>query len=159
MTLRLLVLAAIVAAQHQASPTPASTMGTYGLDTKALPSATHDGCWLESAPATADSVHLQILCRRPAPGHHLGVLDVRRPFHAGTLVYDTDKFVGHCRITVRFGDERAVVTQEGRDQACGFGAYVDVGGTYLRLNNRRPPFDLAPIERRTPRRTSPSVLR
>jgi hypothetical protein len=58
---------------------------------------------------------------------------------------------------VNFAPDRAVVTHEGsgasRDSACGFGAYVDVSGTYRRLSMRRPRFELAPIERQRAPRT------
>jgi hypothetical protein len=49
---------------------------------------------------------------------------------------------------VRFAGNHAVVVQEGTDIECGFGAFVNVSGTYVRLNTRRPPFDLFPIERK-----------
>jgi len=135
--------------------TARDVMGTYAAGTRRPPSARVDGCWLEVAPVAADSVRMQLLCRHPGPGHHLGVMDARRRFDRGTVVYETDQFVGHCRIVATFTRGRAVVTHEGsgagRDQACGFGAYVDAGGTYERLNARRPPFDLAPIEHAAPR--------
>jgi hypothetical protein len=53
--------------------------------------------------------------------------------------------IGVASITVRFAGARAIVIQEGTDQACGFGAFVDVSGTYTRIDKRRPPFDLAPL--------------
>jgi hypothetical protein len=146
-------VSAISAAQQVSSPNAAALMGTYAFATEQLPSSGSDGCWLEAAPVRADSMHLQVLCRKPAPGHHLGVLDARLPFSRGPLVYETDEFVGHCRITVRFAGARAIVTQAGSDQACGFGAFVDVSGTYVRLDKRRPAFDLAPLERPSGSRT------
>jgi len=135
--------------------TARDVMGTYAAGTRRPPSSGVDACWLEVAPVAADLVRMQLLCRHPGPGHHLGVLDVRRRFDRGKVVYETDQFVGHCRIVATFTRGRALVTHEGsgagRDQACGFGAYVDVSGTYERLNARRPPFDLALIEHPRPR--------
>ena len=144
------------AAQRAYPPNGAALTGTYASGTSRLASSGGDGCWLEAAPARADSMHLQVLCRKPAPGHHVGVLDARLRLRATRLVYDTDnEFGGHCRITVRFAGARAIVTQEGSDQACGFGAFVDVSGTYMRIDKRRPPFDLAPLERSS---SSPRAL-
>ena len=138
--------------------TARDVMGTYAEGTRRPPSSGDDACWLEIAPVAADSVRMQLFCRHPGPGHHLGVMDVRRRFDRGKVVYETDEFVGHCRIVATFTRGRAVLTHEGsrvgRDQACGFGAYIDVSGTYERLNARRPPFD-APIERAVPRAKMP----
>jgi len=155
-----LFLAAGLPAQQPATPAAHDVMGTYAYGTSHLFNTRDDGCWLEVAPVAADSVRLQLLCRNPPPGHHLGVMDVRRRFDRGQVVYETDEFVGHCRIVVNFARGRAVVTHEAtganRDSACGFGAYVDVSGTYRRLSGRRPPFELAPIERQSaPRPKSP----
>jgi len=141
-------IAGLGMAQQAHPPNGAALMGTYASGTTQLASSGGDGCWLEAAPAGASSMHLQVLCRKPAPGHHSGVLDARVQLRATRLVYDTDNGSGgHCRITVRFAGARAIVTQEGSDQACGFGAFVDVSGTYVRIDKRRPPFDLAPLER------------
>lgn len=146
-----LVLASGLPLQQPAMPTAAAVTGTYALGTDRLFSPGIDACWFEVAPVAADSVRLQLLCRHPGPGHHLGLLDVRRRFEGGKVVYDTDDFVGHCRIVVSFTRGGAVVTHEAsranRDAACGFGAYIDVGGTYRRLNARQPRFELGPIER------------
>jgi hypothetical protein len=135
-----------------------AAIGTYALATKQLPSASADGCWLEVAPAQSDSVHLQLLCRKPAPGHHLGVLDARLPMRGDTLRYERGEATDRCRITVRFAADHAVVVQEGTDITCGFGAFVNVSGSYVRLNARQPPFDLAPIERHQRQGGSPAVL-
>lgn len=134
-------------AQQPSRPRAAFVTGTYASGTKQLPASHRDGCWLEAAPTDADSVHIQVLCRKPAPGYHLGVLDARLPLRGDTLIYERSETAGNCRIRTRFAAGRALVTQEGSDSACGFGAFVDVSGTYLRLDRRRPPFDLAPIER------------
>jgi len=131
----------------ETSPPRDIVQGIYAAGTKRLPSSGRDGCWLEAAPAGANSIHIQILCRYPAPGHHLGALDARLPLHGDTLVYERRESQEECRIRVRFAGARAVVTQDGSSVACGFGAYVDVSGRYLRLNGRRPSFDLFPIER------------
>ena len=122
---------------HQVSLDPASA---------GLP-ADGDGCWLEVAPFAVDSLRVQILCRYPAPGHHLGVVDARLPLRGDSVVYERSFAGDTCRIHVRFAGARANVAQEGSDRACGFGASVDVSGTYRRLAKRRPSFDLAPIER------------
>jgi len=128
--------------------------GTYASRTGHLFAPDRDGCWLEVAPVATDSVRLQLRCQNPAPGHHLGVMDVRRRFDTGKVVYETDEFVGHCRIIIRFARDSAVVTHDAsganRDSACGFGAYVDVSGVYRRLTAQRPRFELAPIERSSP---------
>jgi hypothetical protein len=124
----------------------ASTMGTYGLGTRQLPSPSRDGCWIEMAPLTGDSLHIQLRCTTPRT-HHVGGFDERLPLRGRALLYETHKSGERCRITVRFTNERAVVVQEGNDEACGFGASVSVGGTYRRINSRRPPFDLLPLER------------
>ena len=150
------VIASGLSAQRPATPTAATVTGTYALGTDHVFSPGVDACWFEVAPVTADSVRLQLLCRHPGPGHHLGVLDVHRRFREGQVVYETDEFVGHCRIVITFTGHRALVTHEARganrDSACGFGAFVDVSGTYRRLSARRPSFDLAPIERQPARR-------
>ena len=140
------------AAQQLSRSNAAAVTGTWAIGTRHFPSSGRDGCWLESAPITADSVRLQVLCRYPAPAYHLGVLDARLRMIADTVVYETREYDGTCRIRVRFAGARVFVEQEGSDIACGFGASVNVGGTYTRLSRRRPPFDLAPIERASPRR-------
>jgi hypothetical protein len=138
---------AFLSVQQPTPPSAAAAMGTYTLGTTHLVARNGSGCWLEAAPVRSDSMHLQILCRKPAPGHHLGVLDTSLPLRAGALVYETTKSAGHCRVTVRFVEARAIVAQDGKGLACGFGAFVDVGGSYVRLSKQRPPFDLVPIEK------------
>jgi hypothetical protein len=137
----------VMAAQRSSNASAVAVMGTYAFATKQLPSAKTDGCWLEVAPIQSDSVHVQLLCRKPAPGHHLGLLDARLPMRGKTLHYERGGATDGCRITVRFAGNHAVVVQEGTDITCGFGAFVNVSGSYVRLNGRRPRFDLAPIER------------
>lgn len=127
---------------------PGAWTGTYAFATTEMPGSGRDGCWLEAAPVRADSMHLQLLCRNPAPGHHLGVLDARASMRRNMAVYETGGSAGRCRITVRFAPNRARVEQHGTDRACGFGAFIDVSGTYVRLDARRPRLDLAPIEGR-----------
>jgi hypothetical protein len=144
--LTLLTAAALFALQPRAL-TATSVMGTYGLDTRHLPSSTRDGCWLEVAPLTTDSVRVQVRCTLPAPSHHIGVIDEHLLFKSAVLVYETNQYSGHCRIEVRFGNANAVVTQEGDAGACGLGANVNLGGEYRRISRRRPSFDLAPIAR------------
>ena len=136
----------LAAAQASRLHVPVAT-GTYAAGTTRLPSAGGDGCWLEVAPFAVDSLRVQILCRYPAPGHHLGVVDARLPLRGDSVVYERSFAGGACRIFIRFAGARAHVAQEGSDRACGFGASVDVSGTYRRLAKRRPSFDLAPIER------------
>ena len=121
--------------------------GTYAADTRRLPVAGGDGCWLEAARVAIDSVHLQMLCRYPAPGHHLGVLEARVPLSGDSAIVDRRQASGSCRIRIQFADSSAHVVQHGTDVACGLGASVNLSGTYIRLNRRRPPFDLVPIER------------
>ncbi len=146
-SLFLLAAPSIAAQSQQPRPlTPAAVMGTYGLETQELPSASRDGCWLEAAPVAADSLRIQVRCTTP-PAHHIGVFDAQEAFTKGTTVYETNKFGGRCRITMRFAEAQVVVTQDGSAQLCGFGAFVDAGGTYRRISGVRPAFDLAPIER------------
>jgi len=45
----------------------AAPMGTYATATTHPPSSGADGCWLEAAPVSVDSIRMQILCRYPAP--------------------------------------------------------------------------------------------
>jgi hypothetical protein len=139
------------AAQPSPGPAAMAAMGTYALGTRHLASSHADGCWLEAAPIQADSMHLQLLCRKPAPGQHLGVLDARLRLRGNILVYERGDAASRCRITVRFAGRHGVVAQDGTDIACGFGAFVDVSGAYARLSTRRPRFDLAPIDRARPR--------
>src|SRR5436853_7504147 len=87
-TASLLIAGAPGCAEAQlAAPPHTDVMGTYAADTQRLPSSGSDGCWLEAAPVGADSIHVQILCRYPGPGHHLGVLDAQLPSHGDTLVF------------------------------------------------------------------------
>ncbi len=147
----------VAVAQEASPPRPTPVMGTYATGTTHLPSSGRDGCWLEAAPITKDSVRVQVLCRYPAPGHHLGVLDARLPLLGDSLVYEQREAKTHCRIRMRFTPGRVLVAQEGSDLACGFGANVDLSGTYRLLNGKHPPFDLGPIERPSPPRASERV--
>ena len=142
--LTLSTIAALATTRQPLPPTTAVVMGTYGLGMRQLPSPRRSGCWLEVAPVAADSVHLQLRCT--TPNDHIGGIDQRLPFRGNTAAYETSQFVGHCRIAVSFANSQAVVSQEGDSSACGFGAFVNVGGTYRRISSRRPPFDLFPIE-------------
>jgi hypothetical protein len=137
----------LTAAQQPSRPSLAAVAGTYAQGTTKLPPSKGSGCWLETAPVRADSMHLQVLCRKPAPGYHLGVIDARVPVHGDTLIYERRGSTEPCRITVRFAHSRAIVAQDGSDIACGFGAFVNLGGTYARLSNHQPRFDLFPIEK------------
>jgi hypothetical protein len=132
--------------QHPVSPGAAAVMGTYAMNTRRLPSVSALGCWLETAPVSADSARVQLRCTIP-PTHHMGMFDARLPVRDDTLTWDTRESGDHCRITVRFTTGRAVVSQDGTALACGFGANVNVSGVYQRLSSRRPPFDLVPVER------------
>jgi hypothetical protein len=140
-------------AQRASPQRGASLMGTYAMDSRQLWRPGRDGCWLEAAPTRADSVRIQFFCRLPSPSHHLGVLDARLPLHGDSLVYEANETGQPCRIRVRFAGDSAFVAQSGSDSECGFGANVYVKGTYARLSKRRPPFDLAPIERQPPERS------
>lgn len=60
--------AVVLLTQQPRRPTASSVMGSYGLRTRQMPSPKHDtGCWLETAPLTADSVRVQIRCATPSP--------------------------------------------------------------------------------------------
>jgi hypothetical protein len=142
--LTLSAIAALAAARPSPPPTAAAVMGTYRLGTRQLPSPRRPGCWLEVAPVAVDSVHVQLRCT--TPNDHIGGFDQRLSFRDGAATYETSQFVGRCRIAMSFADAQAVVSQEGDSSACGFGAFVNVGGTYRRISSRRPPFDLLPIE-------------
>jgi hypothetical protein len=125
--------------------------GTFALGTRRQPSPQRDGCWLESAPLTGDSVRVQLRCSTPR-SHHIGLLDERLQLRDNGAVFIGKRFKSGCQIAVRFTADRAVVTQHGDDQACGFGAFVNASGDYRRISRGRPPFDLAPIELRHGRR-------
>lgn len=142
-----LTVSSAVSAQQPYPANAAAVTGTYGLDTRELPSLSRDGCWLEVAPSNADSVRVQVLCIMPPPSSHIGVMDENLRFHSGMAAYETDQFSGHCRIAIRFANAHAIVTQDGGAAECGFGANVNVSGTYGRITSGRPKFDLAPIER------------
>src|ERR1700757_3067880 len=88
------VVLALTATQHPSQPGAAAPIGTYALGTRSLASSRDYGCWLEVAPVSADSIHLQVLCRKPAPGGHLGVLDARLPWRKATLVYERNEPAG-----------------------------------------------------------------
>lgn len=102
------------------------------------------GCGLQVAPVATDSVRVQIECNRGAPSYNLGFLDEHLPIHSGTVVHMTSEHSGSCRITIAFHGTRAVVTEDGTDITCGFGAGVSVAGVYDRTSRRSPPFDLSP---------------
>jgi len=102
------------------------------------------GCGLQVAPVATDSVRIQIECNRGAPDYNLGFLDEHLPIRSGTVVYSTRAYSGSCRITIAFHGTRAVVTEDGTDITCGFGAGVSVAGVYRRTSRRSPPFDLSP---------------
>jgi hypothetical protein len=73
--------------------------------------------------------------------------DQRLRFRDGAATYETSEFAGRCRIAMSFAKAQATVSQDGDSSACGFGALVNVGGTYHRITSRRPRFDLFPIEK------------
>ena len=140
-------VASLIVMHHLLAMTPASVMGTYGLETQTATTSHSDGCWLETAPAFARSIRVQIRCTTATPGHHIGAVDARLRWSGSTVVYKTTKFGGDCRITIQFTAARALVSQRGNDSDCGFGAFVNVGGTYHRISRARPRFDLFPVER------------
>jgi hypothetical protein len=57
------------------------------------------------------------------------------PLKNNVAVYES----GPCRITIRFGGGRAVVTQNEND--CGFGLNVLADGSYVKRSRRVPKFD------------------
>ena len=129
------------ASAQQVHPVSAvSVMGSYAVRVET-------GCWLEVAPVAADSVRVQLKCRRGPPSYHLGFIDEHLPFRAGMVVYDhqTSGDSGHCQIRIRFRGARAIVSQRDSDLACGFGSGVSADGTYGRTSRSRPAFDLNPI--------------
>ena len=136
--LLILSSSADVAAQGP-PPRPSSAItGTYE----------QPACGLQAAPLSADSVRVQLVCRRGPPSYHLGILDERLSIRDGVVVYTTRGSGDACQIRIRFGGARAIVTQVGSDVACGFGAGVSIAGIYGRTSTRVPPFDLNPIRDR-----------
>jgi hypothetical protein len=115
-SMSVLVLVAGELWAQQPTLTAKDVMGTYASGTHHVFAPGIDACWLEVAPSAVDSVRLQLLCRNPAPGHHLGVLDVRRRFDAGTVVSKTDEFlviVGSLSAS-RAAARSSLTTPEGR---------------------------------------------
>lgn len=46
-----------------------------------------------------------------------------------------------CEITMKFMQNKVIVSQKGNDVECGFGANVTADGVYVRRSRRRPKFD------------------
>jgi hypothetical protein len=143
--LTLSTIVALAATQPALPPTAAAVTGTYGLGIRRRPSPRRPGCWLEVASVATDSVHVQLRCT--TPNDHIGGFEQRLRFRDGTATYETSEFAGRCRIAMSFAKAQATVSQDGDSSACGFGALVNVGGTYHRITSRRPRFDLFPIEK------------
>ena len=105
----------------------------------------HEGCAVEVGERKADSVRIQFDCNRGAPSYHHGANDVRVALHNRVAAYTTNEFGSQCSIRFEFLHDRVKLTQTGSDIACGFGAFVNVDGTYPRVSRRPPKFDLLPL--------------
>jgi hypothetical protein len=128
-----------------AIPAAARAQQTRASDARSVAgSYAQPGCRLQVAPVAADTVRIQIECNRGAPTYNLGFLDERLPIRGDSVAYARTEGGGSCRIGIAFRDGRAIVTEDGRDVTCGFGAGVTVRGTYRRTSRRPPPFDLSP---------------
>jgi hypothetical protein len=144
--MRFLVATALVAVPElllgQQSPavTVTNVVGTYRNV-----SAAHSGCAIEVGEPKGDTIRIQFDCNRGAPGYHHGANDVRVPLRDGVATSESHGSSGTCRLRFAFRGDRVRVTQNGSDIACGFGAFVEIDGTYPRVSRRAPKFDLLPL--------------
>jgi hypothetical protein len=136
----LIVLPQLMLAQSSRTSAANSVVGTY----RHFGSA-HEGCAIEVGERRADSVRVQFDCNRGAPSFHHAANDVRLPLHDGVATYENTGSEGRCTIRFVFARERVKVTQTGTDAACGFGAFVNIDGSYPRVSRRPPKFDLLPL--------------
>jgi hypothetical protein len=88
---------------------------------------------------------MQLYCKLGPPAYHSAFIDARLPLHGNAVLHETTGANHPCRIRIRFDAASAVVTQDGSDIACGFGGSVNVAGTYRRISQRKPRFDLDPV--------------
>ena len=121
-------------------PETRSIVGTYRHFT-----STHAGCAIEVGDRKADTVRVQFDCNRGAPSYHHGANDLQLPLRDGIATYEDTNASGKCTLRFVFGRDRVRVTQTGSDLACGFGAFVNIDGTYPRVSRRPPKFDLLPL--------------
>jgi hypothetical protein len=136
----LLALPHLILAQTARTPAAADVVGTY---------REHDrsgaGCTIEVGDWKGGAVRVQFDCDRGAPSHHRGANDVRLPLRNGVATYEETNGNGTCTLRFAFNTQRVEVTQSGSDLACGFGAFVNIDGTYPRVSRRPPKFDLLPL--------------
>lgn len=130
----------LICAQSSGTSAAKSVVGTY---------REHDrvgaGCTIEVGEPQGDIVRVQFDCNRGAPSYHHGGGDDRLRLRGGIASDESHNASGACTIRFAFDRERVTVTQRGSDIACGFGAFVNIGGTYPRVSRRQPKFDLLPL--------------
>ena len=137
--LMLVVIPQLLLAQSSRAATQ-SVVGTYRHFTSA-----HSGCAIEVGERKANTVRVQFDCNRGAPSYHHGANDVRVPLRGRVATYEDTNANGTCTLRFAFAHERVQVKQTGSDVACGFGAFVNIDGTYPRVSTRPPKFDLLPL--------------
>ena len=72
---------------------------------------------------------------------NMGELDGEAAISGDTAVFSSDEF-GDCKITFKFVKPGTLkISQEGTDSGCGFGHNVMSGGTYIKVNSRKPKFE------------------
>jgi hypothetical protein len=140
LSLLLVVAPHLLLGQGTRTSAPHDVVGTYRHFGVA-----HEGCAIEVGERRADSVRVQFDCNRGAPSFHRAANDLRLPLHNSVATYDVTSANGKCTIRFAFSGEHVRVTQVGSDVACGFGAFVNIGGTYPRVSRRPPKFDLLPL--------------
>jgi hypothetical protein len=136
----LVVIPQLLLAQGARTSGSNSVVGTYRHF-----GAAHEGCAIEVGEPKADSVRVQFDCNRGAPSYHHGANDLRMPLHSGVASYQDTNSNGTCTLRFAFARDRVKVTQTGSDLACGFGAFVNIDGTYPLVSRRPPKFDLLPL--------------
>jgi hypothetical protein len=127
-------------AQSSGAMSARAVVGTYREHT-----SVGAGCTIEVGEPKASGVRIQFDCNRGAPSYNHGADDFRAPVKNSVATYASRNANGTCRLRFAFARDRVRVTQEGRDQACGFGAFVTIDGTYPRVSRRPPKFDLLPL--------------
>lgn len=138
--LLLVVIPQLVLAQGARMSGANSVVGTYRVHDKI-----GAGCTIEVGERSANTVRVQFDCNRGAPSYHHGANDVRIRLRDNVAIYRATGPSGTCTIRFGFGTEGVKVRQDGSDLACGFGAFVNIDGTYPRVSRRPPKFDLLPL--------------
>jgi len=129
-----ILLFASVSAQAQRSSGNAVT-GTYTIKNP----STENTLEAQALPGGRVKIHLYASwIGTVAPGQvNTGEIKEILALKNSTAVYES---VG-CRITIRFGGNRAKVQQTEKEGGCGFGLNVSASGTYRKRSRRVPKFD------------------